>query len=77
MSYFPEGIKADEPHFCYAASGTEGRCELCGADSEHPVHALYEARTSEQALERIVKHRYDLLLALQSIKRQADRMFRL
>ena len=38
--YF-QGFRRDEPHPRLAATGSEGRCELCGLD-EAPLHTAYE-----------------------------------
>ncbi len=51
MSDYFFGFKENEPHPCLVpyrrhwrpATGTEGRCELCGLDWDAPLHEQYRA----------------------------------
>jgi len=43
MSDYFHGDTADKPHTCWAASGSEGRCELCGLYSDAYIHNVKEA----------------------------------
>ncbi len=42
------GFERMAPHPCMAATGTEGRCELCGGGASVSMHLLYEAEKYRQ-----------------------------
>lgn len=42
MSYF-QGFTKEHPHPRMAATGSEGRCELCGLGPDATIHTTYKA----------------------------------
>lgn len=46
--YF-QGFTKDQPHPPMPATGTEGRCELCGGPRDAPLHVQYTACHQDQS----------------------------
>ncbi len=51
MNDYFQGAKADEPHPCFAATGSEGRCELCGLGPDAPLHEAWLAEHGDDEYE--------------------------
>ena len=75
MSDYFQGFVADKSHPLMSATGSEGRCELCGL-RESPLHDAYNASKSPE-IDAAIKRAYERAVAETAgamVKEATDRM---